>query len=88
MVSTLIADPTNRNPVDMSTAHLMMVHEQHWWVTQALEDKQESLEPLMSEIDALDSQMGALEAMLERLDAATSRLNGRIADAGKPDAAV
>ena len=33
---------------------------------QALEDKQESLEPIMSEIDALDSQMGALEAMLER----------------------
>ena len=51
------------------------------WCVQALEDKQQSVEPLMAEIDALDSQMTALEAMLERLDAATSRLNDKIAAA-------
>ena len=55
---------------------------------QALEDKRESLDPLMSEIDALDSQMGALEAMLERLDAAADRLNGRIAESSGPNAAA
>ena len=54
------------------------------WVVQALSDKHESLEPLMSEIDALDSQMGALEAMLDRLDAAADRLNGQIAGSTEP----
>ena len=48
---------------------------------QALEDKQQGVEPLMAEIDALDSQMTALEAMLERLDAATSQLNDKIVEA-------
>ena len=48
---------------------------------QALEDKQQGVEPLMAEIDALDSQMTALEAMLERLDTATSQLNDKIAAA-------
>ncbi len=47
-------------------------------LVQALEDKQQGVEPLMAQIDALDSQMSALETMLERLDAATSRLNDKI----------
>ena len=83
-----LCGPSWENTIDWFTPHYMIAVKQHWWAPQALEDKRESLEPLMSEIDALDSQMGALEAMLERLDAATTRLDGRIADARRPDAAA